>query len=91
MAGLSIGWWVLILLGGISLFVFFGNNILKLVKVTGIGVLKIAIGLMILFFFNIFGQLISFQLPINLITGLTVGILGIPGLITLILIKVLFI
>lgn len=91
MGSLSIGWWFLILILGIIIIVFCGKYILKLVNLFWRILLQIIIGFIILFFFNIFGQLINLYLPLNFFTAGIVGILRIPGLIFLILLKILFI
>lgn len=46
--------------------------------------LNSAIGLLLLIIFNYFGAHFSFTIPINVITVLITGFLGIPGLILLI-------
>ncbi|WP_244834021.1 pro-sigmaK processing inhibitor BofA family protein [Clostridium sp. BJN0001] len=45
------------------------------------------IGVIMLFAFNFAGSLINFSLPINAITALIAGFLGIPGIIMLIVIQ----
>ncbi len=91
MAELNLGWLFLFMISGIILFVFFGNVLAKLLKNSWIIVLKITLGFIMLFFFNIFGQLIQFHIPLNIITAIVVGLLGIPGLFTLIIIKLFII
>ncbi|WP_077623871.1 pro-sigmaK processing inhibitor BofA family protein [Sediminibacillus massiliensis] len=47
------------------------------------GAVKLVIGVLFLFFFNVFGASIGLHLPINLYTALITGFLGIPGLASL--------
>lgn len=91
MEQLNIGWWFLILLGGITIFVFFGQTFIKVLKWSSYVILQFAIGSIILIFFNMIGQLIDIRLPLNLVTAFVVGILGLPGLFTLIIIKLFII
>ncbi|WP_026568954.1 MULTISPECIES: pro-sigmaK processing inhibitor BofA family protein [Sediminibacillus] len=47
------------------------------------GSVKLVIGVLFLFFFNVFGASIGLHLPINIYTALITGFLGIPGLASL--------
>ncbi|MGD9677773.1 MAG: pro-sigmaK processing inhibitor BofA family protein [Vulcanibacillus sp.] len=84
---LSIGWWFLILLGGVTVVTFFWQYISKLIKFGWYIILQVILGIVIIFFFNIFGQLINMYIPLNIITAFVAGIFRIPGLIILIIIK----
>ncbi len=88
---MNIGWWLFMLIGGSIFFVFFSQKIIPLFKWGWKLILQIVVGAFFLFFFNMFGQLIHVYIPLNLITALLVGILGIPGLTTLVLIKLVII
>jgi len=88
---LSIGWWFLILLGGVTVVTFFWQYISKFIKLSWYIILQLILGIVILFFFNIFGQLINTYIPLNIITAFVVGIFRIPGLIVLIIIKLFII
>lgn len=48
------------------------------------------VGFLLLVVFNVLGGMIGLTIAVNVVTALTVGILGIPGLILLLLIKWLF-
>jgi len=48
------------------------------------------IGAVMLFALNFIGSYFDFTIAINLISAITVGLLGIPGLILLIILKVFF-
>lgn len=59
-------------------------------KILGL-VVNIVIGIALLYIFNIFGAgILGFVLPINWITALIVGILGIPGFIGVVLFCLIF-
>ena len=51
---------------------------------------QFVIGTIVLFVFNFAAQSFSFQIPINPVTSSITGFLGLPGLITLIIIKYFF-
>lgn len=52
--------------------------------------LNAALGLIILFIFNTIGMNIGLVLDINLITCLISGVFGIPGVVVLVILKLLF-
>ncbi len=87
MINLNIGVWFLILFGGVIFVIIFWKYILKILKLSWVLVLQFVLGLMILFIFNIFGQLINVYIPLNIITAFIAGVFRIPGLIVLIVIK----
>lgn len=59
-------------------------------KIIGL-VINIVIGITLLYVFNMFGAgLLGFVLPINWITALIVGILGIPGFIGVVIFCLIF-
>lgn len=59
-------------------------------KILGL-VINIVIGIALLYIFNIFGAgILGFVLPINWITALIVGILGVPGFIGVVLFCLIF-
>ncbi|WP_117167959.1 pro-sigmaK processing inhibitor BofA family protein [Paraliobacillus sediminis] len=47
------------------------------------GSVKLVIGVLFLFFFNVFGASLGLHLPINGYTAVITGFLGIPGLVSL--------
>ncbi|MRH45152.1 pro-sigmaK processing inhibitor BofA [Aquibacillus halophilus] len=47
------------------------------------GTVKVVIGVLFLFFFNVFGASIGLHLPINVYTAIIAGFLGIPGIASL--------
>lgn len=56
-------------------------------KWVGYGLFKIALGGIILFVFNSIGGYYDFIIPINPVTAAMSGLLGIPGLVSLVLMK----
>ncbi|MBR5228148.1 MAG: pro-sigmaK processing inhibitor BofA family protein [Clostridia bacterium] len=59
----------------------------KILKV----VLNVVIGIVLLYLFNMFGaSVLGFIIPINWITALIVGVLGIPGFICLLIYFMIF-
>lgn len=59
-------------------------------KIMGL-LINIAIGITLLYLFNMFGAgILGFVLPINWITALIVGLLGIPGFIGVVLFCLIF-
>ncbi|UOQ83826.1 pro-sigmaK processing inhibitor BofA family protein [Gracilibacillus salinarum] len=73
-------WWVIvgiIVLIAILLTVGIPFN---LVKGSGQVVMKLTIGVLFLFFFNLFGASFGLHIPINAFTALMVGLLGLPGI-----------
>lgn len=57
----------------------------KIIKI----VINIVVGGLLLMLVNLIGSNFGFQLPINWITALVVGILGIPGLIVIVILTLL--
>ncbi|MGI6488283.1 MAG: pro-sigmaK processing inhibitor BofA [Syntrophomonadaceae bacterium] len=72
----------------VILFILF-QILLRPLKIAWKILLNSLIGLLLLLIFNYFGTYFAFTIPINLITVLIAGFLGIPGLILLICFQVL--
>ncbi|WP_047153789.1 pro-sigmaK processing inhibitor BofA family protein [Aneurinibacillus tyrosinisolvens] len=68
-------------------FVLMNQAAWKPVKWIGWAVGNLVIGSIILFLFNLMGESFSFTIPVNPVTATVTGFLGLPGLITLIIIK----
>lgn len=71
-----------ILVGLIVLVLFIGAPV-KPMRIVGQGVVKLAIGVLFLFFLNVFGGAIGLHIPINLFTTAIAGFLGIFGMASL--------
>ncbi len=52
-------------------------------KFIGQATVKLGIGILILFFFNVFGGMLGLHIPINLFTAVVSGFLGLFGLASL--------
>lgn len=83
MEELNIGWWVLILIVSISSIVFFGNQLTRIFKLGWFLLIQIVIGSVFIFLFNVVGELFNLYIPLNIFTSLTAGLLGLPGIITI--------
>ena len=54
-------------------------------------IINSVLGGLIIFIINLIGSLFNFHIGLNLITSILVGILGIPGAIVIVIIKLFFI
>ena len=52
--------------------------------------LNAALGFVVLFILNFFGEFIGISVPINLISALITGFFGVPGVLLLVLYQILF-
>lgn len=82
---------VLSFIGALIFLLLIVGAPLRPIKWLGKGAVRLLIGALMLYFLNVFGNLIDYSLPINLFTAAVTGFLGIPGLIALILTDMLFI
>lgn len=57
---------------------------LKPMKLIGNGAVRVVIGVLFIFFFNVFGASVGLHIPINVYTALVTGLLGLPGLASLV-------
>ncbi|MGM0878819.1 MAG: pro-sigmaK processing inhibitor BofA family protein [Bacillota bacterium] len=74
-------------LGGLILILLFVGAPIRPLRWIGQIFIKIVVGALLLFFVNAFGTSLNLHIPINFITSSVSGILGIPGLAALIIIK----
>ncbi|MFC0274875.1 pro-sigmaK processing inhibitor BofA family protein [Metabacillus herbersteinensis] len=74
-------------LGGLILVLLFVGAPIRPLRWVGQVLVKITVGALLLFFVNAFGTSLDLHIPINLITSSISGLLGIPGLLALIVIK----
>ncbi|TWI52857.1 pro-sigmaK processing inhibitor BofA family protein [Halalkalibacter nanhaiisediminis] len=75
------------ILGGLVLILLVVGAPMKPVRFIGNIAVKFIVGALMLFFVNAFGTLIDFHIPINGVTAAVSGILGIPGVVLLVLVK----
>lgn len=80
-----------VIIGGIIvlivLLLVFGTP-LKPLRLVGLGIVKVLIGSLLLFFLNAIGSNFGIHVPINLITASVSGFLGIPGVAALTVIQI---
>lgn len=62
----------------------------KSIRFMGRATIKVAIGVLFLFFFNVFGGYIGLHIPINIFTVAVSSILGVLGIIALVCMQILF-
>jgi len=67
----------------ILLLLLFGASV-KPLKWIGQACIKLIVGALLLFFFNMIGSHFSLHIPINFITAAVSGFLGLPGLAALV-------
>ncbi|OYD06310.1 hypothetical protein CHM34_17270 [Paludifilum halophilum] len=91
MSGMEFGWWLLAAVSGVILFMLMSRSVIKPLRWLWFSVLYTAVGALVLFLLNLAGEWIQFRIPINPVTSFITGVLGVPGLICLILIKVFII
>lgn len=82
MVTLSSGIVISIIVGLIVILLFVGAPV-KPMKFIGQATVKFGIGVLFLFFFNVFGGMIGLHIPINLFTAAISGFLGLFGLASL--------
>jgi inhibitor of the pro-sigma K processing machinery len=70
------------MVGLIILLLLVGTPI-KFMRIIGQTTVKLGIGILFLFFINVFGGAIGLHIPINLFTAVIAGFLGIFGLASL--------
>jgi inhibitor of the pro-sigma K processing machinery len=79
------------ILGGLILILLFIGAPLRPLRWIGQLFIKIIVGALLLFFVNFFGSSFDLHIPINFITSSVSGILGIPGLAALVIIKTMIV
>lgn len=87
---IELKWWTLVVVAGIVLFMMMNRSIKQPLKWIWKGLLYSAIGALVLFIVNLLGQLVDFQIPINPVTAMITGILGLPGILYLVAVQLLF-
>ncbi|MFC0525916.1 pro-sigmaK processing inhibitor BofA family protein [Pontibacillus salicampi] len=68
-------------------FLLIAGAPMKPMRFVANGAIKVVIGVLFLFFFNVFGASLGLHIPINAYTAIVSGILGIPGLAALVAIQ----
>lgn len=78
-------------LGGLILVLLFVGAPIRPLRWVGQLFIKVIVGALLLFFVNVFGTSFDLHIPINLITSTISGVLGVPGLAALVVIKTMII
>ncbi|WP_078414539.1 pro-sigmaK processing inhibitor BofA family protein [Priestia abyssalis] len=76
---------IILLISGLIVFLLLagGGNVLRFI---GQGMIKLAIGALLLFFVNAFGGQMDIHVPINILTAGISGFLGVFGIAALVII-----
>ena len=75
------------LICGLILLVLLVGTPIKPLRFAGQALIKVMIGALFLFFLNAFGNSMGIHVPINPATAAVSGLLGIPGVISLVIIQ----
>ncbi len=81
---------VLAYIAGIVMLFILGRLFLVPVKFLWKLIYNAVIGGVVLLVLNFIGKFIGFSIPFNIVTSLIVGMLGIPGIILLVILKYIF-
>lgn len=73
-------WWIISGILVVIGFLLVKGIPVEAVKVSGRVVMKVTVGVLFLFFFNLFGASFGLHIPINIFTASIVGLLGVPGM-----------
>lgn len=79
---------VLIFIACIAILVVFGKSFAWPMKLITKLIINSALGALLIFIINLVGTSFNFHIGLNVINSVIVGILGIPGAVLLILIKI---
>ncbi|SDX26268.1 inhibitor of the pro-sigma K processing machinery [Marininema mesophilum] len=88
---MEIGWWVVAAFGGLMVFMLMSQSIVRPLRWVWLGILYTAVGALVLFLLNLAGEMVDFRIPINPVTSFITGVLGMPGLACLLLVKIFLI
>lgn len=88
---LEIKGWIIAGAVGILLFMAIGRSVTKPLRWIWYGLLYTAVGGLVLFIVNLMGRYVDVYVPINPVTALVAGGLGVPGVICLVCVKVFLI
>lgn len=78
----------LIFIACIAILVVFGKSFAWPIKLITKLIINSALGALLIFIINLVGTSFNFHIGLNVINSVIVGILGIPGAVLLILIKI---
>lgn len=78
---------VISIFGGLIFLLLLIGTPFKPIRLVGKAAVHVLIGAMFLYFLNAFGNSFDMHVPINLVTSVVSGVLGIPGVIALVIIQ----
>ncbi|MDA5108861.1 MULTISPECIES: pro-sigmaK processing inhibitor BofA family protein [Brevibacillus] len=84
---MSTGWVIALIVTGLLLVIAASRSVMGPIRWAGFVAVQLVIGAVLLFFANLVGELADFHIPINPVTALLTGLLRLPGLAALIIIK----
>ncbi len=76
---------------GVVIFMVVSRSLTKPIRWIWYSLVYTAVGAVVLFLLNLAGEWINFRIPVNPVTSLITGLLGLPGLVCLIVVKVFLI
>jgi inhibitor of the pro-sigma K processing machinery len=79
--------WIVVFVVVGLLLVAVGKSATVPLRWAGLVAINLVVGAILLFFANLVGQIADFHVPINPVTALLAGFLRIPGLVSLVVIK----
>lgn len=85
---MAIEGWVLAAGVGVVLFMLISRSFIRPLRWIWYSLLYTAMGALVLFLLNLAGEWVDFRIPINPITSFITGVLGFPGLVCLVMVKV---
>jgi len=84
-------WWMAAAVAGVVIFMVVSRSLTKPIRWIWYSLVYTAVGAVVLFLLNLAGEWINFRIPVNPVTSLITGLLGLPGLVCLIVVKVFLI
>ncbi|MFD1428590.1 inhibitor of the pro-sigma K processing machinery [Kroppenstedtia sanguinis] len=84
---MAIEWWLLAVVVSVILFMLISRSVVKPLRWIWYSLLYSAVGALLLFVLNLAAEWMEFRIPINPVTAFITGVLGLPGLVCLVLVK----
>lgn len=84
---MAIEWWMLAAAVSVILFMLISRSVVKPLRWIWYSLLYSAVGALLLFVLNLAAEWMEFRIPINPVTAFITGVLGLPGLVCLVLVK----
>ncbi|EGK10067.1 pro-sigmaK processing inhibitor BofA family protein [Kroppenstedtia eburnea] len=84
---MAIEWWMLAAAVSVILFMLISRSVVKPLRWIWYSLLYSAVGALLLFVLNLAAEWVEFRIPINPVTAFITGVLGLPGLVCLVMVK----